>query len=67
MSGAAEPDGGGAADPGDDERAHFCPWCGTPVGSFFGRFGADGATWCDRCDAWFRAVRCDDLEDERGE
>ncbi len=59
----------GAAEDGaaEDERAHFCPWCGTPVGSFFGRFGVDGATWCDRCESWFRAIRCDADDDDPGE
>ena len=42
------------------ERAHFCPFCGEPVGSFFGRFGAGGETWCERCEEWFRAARCDE-------
>jgi hypothetical protein len=39
------------------ERPHFCPFCGEPVGSFFGRFGADGSTWCERCQEWFVAAR----------
>jgi hypothetical protein len=42
------------------ERAHFCPFCGEPVGSFFGRFGAGGETWCERCEDWFRAERCEE-------
>ena len=48
-----------------DDRARFCPFCGTPVGSFFGRHGDGGATWCDRCEGWFRASRADD-EDAAG-
>jgi hypothetical protein len=39
------------------DRPHFCPWCGSPVGSFFGRFDADGAVWCEGCEEWFTAVR----------
>jgi hypothetical protein len=41
------------------ERPRFCPFCGEPVGSFFGRHGIDGAAWCERCESWFRAERDD--------
>jgi hypothetical protein len=40
-----------------EERPRFCPFCGGPVGSFFGRHDTDGAVWCDRCEEWFRAER----------
>jgi hypothetical protein len=43
-----------------DERPRFCPFCGEPVGSFFGHQGADDTTWCERCQEWFRAERADD-------
>ena len=46
------------------ERPHFCPFCGEPVGSFFGRFEASGAVWCERCQDWFTAERCDDPPDD---
>ncbi len=49
----------------DDERPRFCPFCGEPVGSFFGHQGADDTTWCDRCQGWFRAERADDPEPTR--
>ena len=42
------------------ERPHFCPYCGEPVGWFFGRFAADGGVWCERCEEWFRAERLDE-------
>ena len=29
-------------------------------GWFFGRFDADGAVWCERCEEWFRAERLDE-------
>jgi len=42
------------------ERPHFCPYCGEPVGWFFGRFAADGGVWCERCEEWFRVERLDE-------
>jgi hypothetical protein len=48
------------------DRARFCPFCGTPVGSFFGRHDAERATWCDRCEGWFRADRVDDEDAPEG-
>ena len=45
---------------GAAERAHFCPFCGGPIGSFFGRFEARGAVWCEHCEDWFEARRVDD-------
>jgi hypothetical protein len=49
------------------EMPHYCPYCGEPVGSFFGRFAADGAVWCERCQSWFRAHRCDEPDGEDAE
>ncbi|MGI9117793.1 MAG: hypothetical protein ACR2JV_09215 [Gaiellales bacterium] len=42
------------------ERPRFCPFCGEPVGSFFGHHGTDDTVWCDRCQEWFRAERVDE-------
>jgi hypothetical protein len=39
------------------ERPSWCPFCGDPVGSFFGRFADHGAVWCERCSDWFRVER----------
>lgn len=50
-----------------DERPRFCPFCGEPVGSFFGRHGDDRTTWCERCQGWFRAERCDDPDVPEGD
>ena len=47
--------------PGD--RPRYCPYCGEPVGWFFGRFTTDGGVWCERCQEWFTAERCDDPHD----
>ena len=27
------------------DRPRYCPYCGEPVGWFFGRFTADGGKW----------------------
>jgi hypothetical protein len=35
----------------------FCPYCGQPLGSFFGTRLADGGSACDRCGECFRVVR----------
>ncbi len=32
----------------------FCPYCGQPLGSFFGTRLADGARVCERCGECFR-------------
>lgn len=32
----------------------FCPYCGQPLGSFFGTRLADGARICERCGECFR-------------
>ena len=32
----------------------FCPFCGQPLGSFFGNRMADGSRWCERCQESFR-------------
>lgn len=42
------------------ERARFCPFCGAPVGSFFGRQDVTGAIWCESCEGWFTARLLDD-------
>jgi hypothetical protein len=42
------------------ERARFCPFCGAPVGSFFGRSDVTGAVWCEACEGWFDVRRVDD-------
>jgi hypothetical protein len=41
----------------------FCPYCGQPLGSFFGaRIEGDGAC-CDRCQECFRVQHVEDIED----
>ena len=42
----------------------FCPFCGEPLGSFFGTRLADGERVCDRCGECFRVVRVDQYESE---
>lgn len=42
------------------DRPRYCPYCGDPVGWFFGRFTADGGVWCERCQDWFRVERIDE-------
>jgi hypothetical protein len=32
----------------------FCPFCGQPLGSFFGHRMADGSRWCEHCQESFR-------------
>lgn len=46
-----------------EERPRFCPFCGEPVGWFFGRFDAERSVWCERCQDWFRAERVDEPAD----
>jgi thioredoxin reductase (NADPH) len=41
----------------------FCPFCGTPLGSFFGTRAVDGTCWCERCGEFFR-VRNVDMDEE---
>ncbi len=31
----------------------FCPFCGQPLGSFFGNRMADGSRWCEGCQECF--------------
>ena len=49
------------------DRPRYCPYCGEPVGWFFGRFTADGGVWCERCQDWFRVERIEEgtTEDDR--
>jgi hypothetical protein len=42
----------GLSDPAAEPR--FCPFCGEPLGSFFGNRMADGSHWCERCQESFR-------------
>jgi hypothetical protein len=42
----------------------FCPFCGEPLGSFFGTRLADGERVCDRCGECFRVIRVDHDESE---
>jgi hypothetical protein len=49
-----------------DDRPRYCPYCGEPVGWFFGRFTADGGVWCERCQDWFRVERIDEGTSEGG-
>jgi hypothetical protein len=41
----------------------FCPYCGEPLGSFFGSRLVDGARVCDRCGECFRVIRVADSGD----
>ena len=49
-------------DPGPQQRTgdgqgppvQHCPFCGENVGSFWGRRGDDGSTWCESCQLFFR-------------
>ena len=45
-----------------EERPRFCPFCGEPIGSFFGHQGAHGECWCERCQEWFRAEHVDEAD-----
>jgi hypothetical protein len=38
----------------------FCPYCGEPLGSFFGSRLADDTRCCDRCGECFRITRVND-------
>jgi hypothetical protein len=42
----------------------FCPYCGEPLGSFFGTRLAGGERVCDRCGECFQVVRVDQYETE---
>jgi len=61
------------ADPISPRAAvRFCPFCGQPIGSFFGARLADGAVGCDRCGEYFRVENveldegCDSPEEPTG-
>jgi hypothetical protein len=41
----------------------FCPYCGQPLGSFFGARIEVDAAWCDRCQECFRVENVEDSED----
>jgi hypothetical protein len=41
----------------------FCPYCGQPLGSFFGARIEGDAAWCDRCQECFRVENVEDSED----
>ena len=43
----------------------FCPYCGQPMGSFFGNRVEGGAFWCDRCQECFRVESVKEIEGER--
>jgi hypothetical protein len=32
----------------------YCPFCGQPLGSFFGNRITDGSHWCEHCQESFR-------------
>jgi hypothetical protein len=49
-----------ADDDASADRPRYCPYCGEPVGWFFGRFTADGGVWCERCQDWFRVARIEE-------
>jgi hypothetical protein len=36
--------------------ARFCPFCGQPLGSFFGNRMTDGSLWCEGCQESFRVT-----------
>ena len=38
----------------DVSEPRYCPFCGQPLGSFFGNRLADGSHWCERCQESFR-------------
>jgi uncharacterized protein YbaR (Trm112 family) len=42
----------------------FCPYCGQPMGSFFGNRVEGGAFWCDRCQECFRVENVKEIEGE---
>jgi hypothetical protein len=51
--------------PAEDEPVvAFCPYCGQPLGSFFGTRLADGARLCDRCGESFAVIRVEENGDE---
>jgi hypothetical protein len=39
-----------------DPAVRYCPYCGQPLGSFFGARLADGGHWCERCQESFRVT-----------
>ncbi len=38
----------------DALEPRFCPFCGQPLGSFFGNRMTDGSRWCEGCQESFR-------------
>lgn len=55
-AGDEQPPAGDASDTAGDSglAIRFCPHCGEPIGSFWGRRGDDGSHWCESCQAFFR-------------
>jgi hypothetical protein len=43
----------------------YCPYCGQPLGSFFGARLANGGHWCEPCQESFRVSNVE--EDESAE
>jgi hypothetical protein len=41
----------------------FCPYCGQPLGSFFGARIEGGGACCDRCGECFRVISVNESED----
>jgi hypothetical protein len=41
----------------------FCPFCGQPLGSFFGARIEGGGACCDRCGECFRVISVNESED----
>ena len=40
----------------DAPSRRFCPFCGQPLGSFFGNRMTDGSRWCEGCQESFRVA-----------
>lgn len=40
--------------PDPEHEPRFCPFCGQPLGPFFGNRMADGSRWCEGCQESFR-------------
>ncbi len=40
--------------PDAEPAVRHCPYCGSPLGSFFGVRADDGCYWCERCGEFFR-------------
>ena len=55
-------------EPGEDVPAvRFCPYCGQPLGSFFGVRIEGNAAWCERCQECFRVEYVDPIEGVDGD